>query len=104
MDIPKLWNNGERGDVVKSIIEYNFALLNKRMDERHFSKSFLLSDWVDGTIFISALEHNIVSPTPHVLMLSDGNYIDVYGGYYIDDENNIYLQSDIPFDGKVVIK
>ena len=100
----KKWNNGDSGKVVKETIEYNFNLLSKRLDERCFTKSFVTTDWKNGIITVSYYEHRISPPSAHVLMLNNGRYVDVYGGYYIDAENNVCLQSDIPFDGKVVIK
>lgn len=104
INVKNLWNNGDSGQVVKDVIEYNFALLNKRLDERYFTKTFTSTDWKNGVITVDYYEHRINPPSPHVLMLNNGKYIDVYGGYYIDAENNIHLQSDIPFNGKVVIK
>lgn len=103
-NIFKTWDNGASGKVVREAIEYNFDLLYTRLNERVFSKSFVSSDWIDGVIRINYSEHRISSPSPHVLMLHDGNYIDVQGGVYIDSSDNIRLETDIPYDGRVVIK
>ena len=98
------WENGARGDYVKEVVDYNFQFLNDRITKRSYSKTFTASDWRNGTIYIDYYEHRFESPIIQVTMLYNGNYVDVYGGYYTDSNNNVYLQSDIPFDGKVVIK
>lgn len=100
----KKWENGARGGYVKEVIDYNFQFLNNRIDDRSYSKTFTISNWRNGIIDIDYHEHRIESPTPQVMMFYDGKYVDVYGGYYIDSSNGVHLQSDIPFDGKVVIK
>lgn len=98
------WVNGASGQRVREIIEHNFDVLNTRLNERVFAKSFISSDWQNGVIKIDFYEHRISAPSPHVLMLYNGNYVDVQGGAYIDTKDNVYLQADIPYDGKVVIK
>ena len=100
----KKWSSGASGKDVREAIEYNFNILKQRLDNRTYQKTFTISDWKDGVIFIDYYEHRILTPSPHVMILQDGKYVDVYGGYYIDDKDCVYLQSDIPFDGKVVIK
>ena len=103
-DVMKKWNNGDSGQVVKEIIEENFNILFTRLNKSIFSKDFTASDWNDGLLIISQNEHKISNPTPHLFLLTVDGYSSVYGGSYIDSQKNVILQSDIPFDGKVVIK
>lgn len=70
-----------------------------------YSEMFDESQWLDGEIFISHQAHCVSSPVVQVLILNgDGIYEEVIGGYYINNDNDVILQSDINFSGKVVIK
>ena len=62
------------------------------------------SDWVDGTITIPYSIHLKSNPVIQLFMLNDEKITLVIGGCSIDEHYNIILSTDIPFDGKVVIK
>lgn len=100
----KSWNNGDSGEYVKEVIDSNFRILEQRIIKSTFLKTFNSSDWANGLITIKYAEHGIYSPIPHVFILDGEEYVDVIDGYLVDSENNVYLQSDIPYTGKVVIK
>lgn len=99
----KKWQHGDSGAVVKKAIETNFETLFELVSKRVYEKNFTMSDWRNGTYVIKVDEHNIPSPIAQVYILTANGYDEVLGGYYIDGRD-IVLQSDIPFDGKVVIK
>lgn len=62
------------------------------------------TDWVNNTITINFATH--LTPNPIVqLLIKDGNsYSPVIGGVEVDSNYNIILSTDLPFDGKVVVK
>ena len=109
-NVLKKWENGVSGKDVREAIEHNFNLLDAKIEGISkangggYTKSFKTTDWSGGTIKINYYEHGISSPAPYVFMLYDNKYIDVQGGVYTDSGNNVYLQSDIAYAGKVVIK
>ena len=100
----KKWRNGDNGAHVQEVINYNFELLARHIDHRIFTKIFTVLDWEDGKITISYREHKIDNPNPHVSMEFQQDYVDVYGSVYIDKSGNVSILSDIPFDGRIVIK
>ena len=111
------WVNGAQGSDVKRIIDNNFDILDKRtlkinddMSKLDSSSiNFVASDWsfVDGlktyTISIPYANYNKKNPCVEVYVKSGYDYSVVYGGYMLV-ENGIALQSDIPYEGKVVIR
>ena len=99
------WRNGETAANVKEVIDYNFRLLYERTKiTEGFYKLFYKKDWRDGVITINYSDHRISNPSPQILMIDSGKYINVLGGFYVDSKGNIILESDIPYDGKVVVK
>lgn len=69
-----------------------------------FVYNFTVSKWKDNAISIPFEEHTIPNPNVQVFILNSNNYEPVFGGFQIDNEFNIILLSDLPFDGKVVVK
>lgn len=62
-------------------------------------------DWINGSITIPYTVHNSINPITHLYMLvNDDNYDAVLGGISINNSNDVILTSDLPFEGKVVIK
>ena len=61
--------------------------------------------WKDGKIIIPYETHLLNNPSVSLFMrMSDGNYQNVLGGVYLDNDKNITLQSDLAFTGKVIVK
>ena len=66
--------------------------------------NFTRSAWLRNTIYIGFESHHIKNPIVE-LYIKDGNgYESVFGGVSIDEDFNITVSTDIPFDGKVVVK
>lgn len=111
------WVNGERGSKVKQIIDGNFDILDKRTIKikEDISKlnpliiDFAVSDWVFSdnskthTISIPHEVYNKTNPCVEVYIKNEDGYSFVYAGYIIK-ESSIDLQSDMPYEGRVVIR
>lgn len=112
------WVNGEMGSKVKQVIDNNFDILDKRTiklnDElskniEPISKKITKTEWgfTDNlktyTIFIPYTDYEKETPCVEVYFKNGGGYSSVYGGAIIE-ERGITLQSDIPYEGKVVIR
>ena len=61
-------------------------------------------NWVDNSISISFEQHGFENPVIQLFMEDGDSFIHVLGGVEIDSEYNITLSTDLPFNGKVVIK
>lgn len=102
------WDNGAKGSYVKKVIDDNFIELYNFMSEsvkgnQSYVKIFTASDWRNGAIFIQNTEYEKLNPYVEVYIKNKEGYSAVIGGYIIND-SGIELQSDIPYDGKVVIR
>lgn len=99
------WVNGDKGKTVKEIIDRNFEILETsvlQLKDRPVIH-FYASDWVNGVIFINYSQYNKLNPCVDLYIKNGDGYSFVYGGYEIKD-NGIELQSDIAYEGKVVIR
>ena len=74
-----------------------------RGDLATFAKDFKTSDWTNNEIRIPYDEHDISAPNPSLFMLHNNLYEEVIGGIVIDSNNMIIIQSDVPFDGRIII-
>ena len=101
----KSWQNGSKGSEVKEIIETNFANINAQLNQiaNYYVQSFTTSDWNKGTIFINYSTYLKQNPCVDLYIKNGNGYSFVYGGYEIKN-NGIELQSDMAYDGKVVIR
>ena len=99
------WRYGDNGETVKNIIDTNFANLNKQLGELTYKweYSFKESDWKEGKITIDYLQYKKINPCVDLYIKNTTGYLPVYGGYEIN-ANGIELQSDMPYEGKVVIR
>lgn len=99
--------NGGQGKDVRETINSNFVELDRRTNAlvpHPYTKIFTSSHWSNGEISIPYSEHGIENPVSVSLYIGNtNNYDAVFGGYRIN-VNTIILQSDIPYDGKVVIE
>lgn len=98
----KTWRNGAKGEEVKNIIDYNFDTLSRAL--KKYTQSISVGDWTDDNISIPFSKHGIENPTVQLFVKSENSFDVVFGGAKIDSENNVTLSTDLPFDGKVVIK
>ena len=98
----KTWRNGAKGEEVKAIIDYNFNVVSKAL-KKH-TKDISVSDWINNNIFIPFSEHGIENPTVQLFVKSDDSFDIVFGGVKVDSEYNVTLSTDLPFDGRVVVK
>lgn len=74
------------------------------VDDNVYSQDISVGDWVDKNIQISVSQHGIKSPVVQLFMRGENSFIPVLGGVEVDYEYNVKLSTDLPFDGKVVIK
>lgn len=119
------WVNGAKGSEVKRVIDNNFDILDKRIIKINddvsklinsdVSKStplsieFVASDWGFAenlktyVISIPYEDYERENPCVEVYIKRDSGYSPVWSGYTIG-EHGIDLQSDMPYEGKVVIR
>ena len=111
------WINGAKGSDVKQVIDNNFDILDKRTEKINndvlrlnpICVNFVASDWifVEGiktyTISIPYTDYNRENPCVDVFIKNENEYSLVYGGYILE-KDGIKLQSDIPYEGKVVVR
>lgn len=82
----------------------NESWVKTSVDDKVYTQSIFASDWVDNTIEILLDQHGIENPIVQLSMVSGNSFIPVLGGIEIDTEHNVILSTDLPFDGKVIIK
>ena len=103
------WENGAKGSDVKKIIDGNFDNLDIRLKEvakqatSVYIKEFITSDWTSDVITIKYSEYNKLNPCVELYIKDNNGYSVVFGGYTINDYG-IELQSDMAYEGKVVIR
>lgn len=98
----KTWRNGAQGAEVKNVIDYNFNILSKAL--KKYTQDINANDWIDNIIDIPFSKHGVENPTVQLFIEDDGSFSLVLGGIKIDSEYNIILSTDLPFDGRVVVK
>ena len=98
----KTWRNGAKGGEVKNVIDYNFNIVSKAL--KKYTQSISKDDWTDNSISIPFSKHGIETPAVQLFIKYGGSYTPVLGGVNIDSEYNVTLSTDLPFDGRVVIK
>lgn len=69
-----------------------------------YSQSIRVADWQNNEIVIAKSVHGRRNPIVELYILNGKTYEAVLGGVFVDSGYNITLRSDVPFDGKVVIK
>lgn len=101
----KKWQYGDNGETVKNIIDSNFSNLNEQVTQLTYrwEYHFQASDWVDGVIKFVYPQYKKINPCVDVYIKSKDGYSFVCGGYEIKADG-IELQSDMPYEGKVVIR
>ena len=98
----KTWRNGAKGAEVRDIIDYNFNIISKAL--KKYTQDIAINDWIDSAIDIPFSKHGIENPTVQLFIEDGGSFSPVLGGVKIDSEYNITLSTDLPFDGRVVVK
>ena len=85
-----------------------FCYLNGKWQKKSFdttyTKEFSDTEWANGQIVIEFKTHLVSNPSVQIYMNSEGEDIPVVGGFIIDDDNNIIIETDISFSGRVVIR
>ena len=74
------------------------------VDDNMYAQEISVSDWTDNVISIKFEQHGRMNPVVQLLMSSGNSFVNVIGGVEIDSLHNVVLSTDLPFDGKVVIK
>ena len=99
------WQYGDSGETVKNIIDTNFANLNNQVNQltNRWEREFKESEWENGVISIAYAEYKKINPCVDLYIKNGDRYSFVYGGYEVQADG-IELQSDIPYEGKVVIR
>lgn len=105
------WRNGAKASEVKRVIDNNFDILDKRTISinNYIVSEFTASKWsFDNdlkryTIIIPYTDYNKKYPRVELYIKNGYEYSPVYGGYLIRNDG-ILLKSDVPYDGKVVIR
>lgn len=111
------WSNGAKGSEVKRIIDNNFDVLDKKIAKINenmskagaTSKNFVKSEWLfaEGlntySIFVPYSDYNKENPCVDIYIKDNSGYSLVYCGYMIE-ESGIRLLSDMPYEGRVVIR
>lgn len=98
----KTWRNGVKGEEVKAVIDYNFNVVLKALNK--YTQNIDVDDWIDSSIAIPYSKHGVENPTVQLFVEDNGSFESVLGGVKIDSGYNVTLSTDLPFDGKVVIK
>ena len=76
----------------------------KKSFDTTYTKEFSDTDWANGRIVIDFKTHLVSNPSVQIYMNSEGGDIPVVGGFIIDNDNNIIIESDMSFSGRVVIR
>ena len=98
------WQNGDTGKKVKEAIEASFNNINNQLNLLSITAfDFKISDWKDGKITIDYSVYSKQNPCVDLYIKSSNKYSLVYGGYEILS-NSIELLSDMPYEGRVVIR
>lgn len=69
-----------------------------------YTQDISVNDWIDNNINILFTQHGIKNPTIQLSMKNGDSFTPVLGGVEINSKYDITLSTDLPFDGRVVIK
>ena len=69
-----------------------------------YTRDISIDDWVGNTINILFNQHGVENPVVQLLIKSGDSFTPVLGGVEVDSTNNVTLLTDLPFNGRVVIK
>ena len=69
-----------------------------------YAQNIFIDDWADNNINISFDQHGVQHPLVQLFIEIGSSLIPVLGGVKIDSEHNITLSTDLPFNGRIVIK
>ena len=88
---------------------YRYSLVNKSwiktsVDDKVYTQDISVDDWIDNVIVVPLSQHGVENPVVQLSMASGNSLVPVLGGVKIDSEYNVTLSTDLPFDGRVVIK
>ena len=80
------------------------APVNNTGNNTGYTQHISVNDWVDNRINIWFDEHLVENPVVQLFMEKDDSFIPVLGGAETDYSYNVILSTDLPFNGKVIIK
>ena len=69
-----------------------------------YTQNISINDWVNNNIQISFNQHGVKNPYVQLFIEGETSFEPVLGGVKIDSAYNIIRSTDLPFNGKVVIK
>lgn len=93
------WYKYSKGSWVKtSMVDNTFT------SDNTYTQDISINDWHNNKIQIDFNQHGIENPIVQLFAENDNSFIPVLGGTEIDSEHNVTLSTDLPFDGRVVIK
>ena len=72
-------------------------------DSSKYEQSIYISDWSDGKIAIPYMVHGKKNPIVKVYYNGTSGVYEVYGCSAVNEDSDVVLTSDLPFDGKAVI-
>ena len=75
-----------------------------QVDSGVFAQDISINDWKNNSIKILFNQHGIENPVVQLFVKSEDSFSPVLGGIEIDSAYNVTLSTDLPFNGKVVIK
>lgn len=69
-----------------------------------YNRTISKTDWTNNEITINCATHLISNPTVQLFIRDGNSYSPVIGGIEVNNNYDIILSTDLPFDGKVVVK
>lgn len=69
-----------------------------------YTQTFSTTDWKDNKISIDFSTHLVTNPIVQVFINDGNSFSPIIGGVEVDENFNIILDTDLAFDGKVVVK
>ncbi len=83
--------------------KYSNGSWSKTFNVMH-TQNISVSDWMDNSISILFTQHEVEAPIVQLFMENGDSFVPVLGGVEVDSEYNITLSTDMPYNGKVIIK
>lgn len=88
----------------KWFIYHNGSWNDYSFETTNYVKNISTTTWINNEISIPYSQHKILNPVAQLYILENNVYSPVIGGVCVDENSNVTISADVPFDGKVVIK
>ena len=69
-----------------------------------YIQNISINEWIDNSIRIAFNQHGVENPTVQLFIKIESSFIPVLGGVEVNSEYDVVLSTDLPFEGKVIIK